>query len=78
MGKKRDEVICCATQIMTRLKPKPTVSSGTHLLKGEQGKKDGAKATYSQAAASRSRCFPSFVPSPSHGILSHRYASETL
>ena len=40
MGKKRDEVIYFATPIMTRVKPKPTVPSGTQTPKGDEGKKE--------------------------------------
>jgi heat shock protein 4 len=41
MGKKRDEVIYFATPIMTRVKPKPAVPSGTQTPKGEDAKKEG-------------------------------------
>lgn len=41
MGKKRDEVIYFATPIMTRVKPKPPVPSGTQTPKGEDAKKEG-------------------------------------
>ena len=36
MGKKRDEVVYCATPIMTGVKPKQTVPSGMQPLKGKQ------------------------------------------
>lgn len=43
MGKKRDEVIYFATPIMTRVKPKPTVPSGTQTPKGDDAKKEGGE-----------------------------------